>query len=72
MTKVQKEMLAEIEAGGVYPASEWAYTKAMGDWTKDKWMRRIYAVIDLAEQGKIVDHYTSKYHALNVTCEDCE
>jgi hypothetical protein len=72
MTKTQKEVLAEIENGGVHAASDWAFTAAMGTWTKEKWERRIYAVLDLAKQGKIVDHETSAYHALNVTCVDCD
>lgn len=72
MKKIQKEVLREIEAGGVHAASDWAFTAVMGNWTKEKWMRRIDAVLDLAKQGKIVDHYTSAYHALNVTCIDCD
>jgi hypothetical protein len=30
MTKTQKEVLAEIENGGVHAASDWAFTAAMG------------------------------------------
>ena len=72
MTKIQKEVLAQIQTGGVFCASDWAFHANVGAWTKDKFMRRIDAVIALAQQGKIVDHETSAYHALTVTCRDCD
>jgi len=40
-------------------------------YTFDKLLRRVYAVMDLAEAGLIVDHYTSIYHNQNTTCAEC-
>jgi len=72
MTKTQKEVLKAIEQGGVYSASEWAFTKEMGDFTNEKWLRRIDAVIDLAAHQIIIDHDSNTYHSLREVCINCD
>ena len=75
MRKLEKEMLEQINGSNhTYCATDWA--GGGGNWTgvltTDKLMRRIYAVMDLADAGQITDHNTSWYHNKNITCIDCE
>ena len=73
MTKIQKEVLSNIKGqDGSYAASEWAYTKEMGDFTYPKWNRRVDAVLELADLGLIKGHNFSTYHSLEQTCLECE
>ena len=74
MKKIQKLMLAAINDApeSIHHATDWAASEVTGPWTDDKLMRRIYAVIDLAESGEIVGHdYDSTYHSKAYQCWEC-
>ena len=74
MKKIEKLILAAMEqdAPRVTNATNWAIGAVTGPWTNDKLMRRIYAIIDLAAAGAIVEHvYDSTYHAKTFSCREC-
>ena len=72
MRKLEKLMLEEINSSEMALSStEWSNGLFVGGYTFDKLLRRVYAVMDLAEAGLIVDHYTSIYHNQNTTCAEC-
>ena len=74
MRKLEKVMLAAINLTPHYitNATNWAMNEVTGAWTNDKLMRRIYAVMDLADSGEIVEHENdSTFHGKAHTCEEC-
>ena len=74
MRKLEKVMLAAINQTPHYitNATNWATHEVTGAWTNDKLMRRIYAVVDLADRGEIVRHeYDATYHGKAHECLEC-
>lgn len=74
MKKLEKLMLAAINEypESIHHATDWATREVTGRWTNDKLLRRIGAVIDLADAGEIVGHdYDSTYHSKAYQCWEC-